>query len=67
MLKGEILRTLRQLREKKGLSRNALGVLSGVNPRSIETYESGGATQLANLIAISESMGLEIVVRRIGG
>ena len=51
---------LKELRVKKGLSREQLFTSSGVNARAIRTYEDEQrAPSAANLFKLSESLGVD--------
>ena len=52
---------VRQLREKKGISRKVLSELCGLNPDAIRRYERGEAEPtMHSLMAIAEFFGVSL-------
>lgn len=54
-------KTVKSLREEKGLSLNELSEKSGINIRYLKTIEQGNATgvSIQKVICIAESLGLK--------
>lgn len=60
MAKETFGKKLKELREKKGYSREQLFQASGVNARAIRTYEDEQrAPSAANLFKLSEALGVD--------